>query len=159
MDLRLIYAIILSVLPVSELRGGLPLAILYAEAHEIPIFLVSILVILLNILAVFFAFYFLDNINKIFLKSRVYKRFFEGFIRRFQKKTDKFEEKYKTAGFLALMFFVAVPLPGTGAWTGCLISWLLGLDRKRSVLFISLGVILAGIIVLLGTLGLIRIFS
>jgi uncharacterized membrane protein len=159
MDLRLVYAIILSVLPVSELRGGLPLAILYANTHEIPIFLVSSLVILLNILVVFFVFYFLDNINALLLKNRLYKRFFEKIIQRFQKKANKFEGKYKDVGFLALMFFVAVPLPGTGAWTGCLISWLLGLERKKSVLFISLGVILAGIIVLLGTLGLIRIFS
>ena len=76
-----------------------------------------------------------------------------------QKKVDKFEKKYNTTGFLALMIFVAIPLPGTGAWTGCLISWFLDLDRKKSLLYISLGVLIAGIITTLASLGIINIFS
>ena len=61
-------------------------------------------------------------------------------------------------GFLALVLFVAVPLPGTGAWTGCLASWLLGLERKKSILAIACGVLIAGIYVLLGTMGIIGLF-
>lgn len=159
MDLRFVYALILSVLPVSELRGGLPLAILYAKDHGIPVLLAFSAVVLLNILVIFFIFYFLDNFNHVLLRIKIYRRFFERHIKRIQKKVDKFEVKYKSAGFLALMFFVAVPLPGTGAWTGVFISWLLGLDRKKSILAISLGVLIAGIIVLLATLGVMKIFS
>lgn len=159
MDLRFIYALILSVLPVSELRGGLPLAILYAKDYGIPILFVFSAVVLMNILVVFFIFFFLDNFNHVLLKINLYRKFFERHIEKIQKKVDKFESKYKSAGFFALMTFVAIPIPGTGAWTGVFISWLLDLDRKKSILAISLGVLIAGIIVLLATLGIMKIFS
>jgi uncharacterized membrane protein len=159
MDLRILYAIILSFLPISELRGGLPLAILYAIDNKIPIILIFLAIVLVNILGFLFAFYFLDNIHNLFMKIKIYKRFFEKYALKLQKKADKFEKSYKNLGFLALMIFVAVPLPGTGGWTGALISWFLGLNRKKSIIYISLGVLIAGIIILLGTLGIIRIFS
>ncbi len=159
MDLRLLLALVLSILPISELRGGLPLAIVYARDYSIPIILVFLLIVLANILAIFIAFYFMDRLHKIFLKNKFYKKIFEKYIERFQKKSDKFKKKYSAMGFLALTIFVGVPLPGTGAWTGCLLSWLLKLDRKKSILSISLGVVIAGVLMLLGTLGFIRLFS
>lgn len=159
MDFRILIAIILSILPVSELRGGLPVAIIYANQHNIPIALIFTLIVMVNILAVFLAFYFLDNFHHLFLKIKFYKRFFDRHVERFQKRVDKFEKKYSTIGFLALVLFVAIPLPVTGAWSGCLISWLLDLDRKKSIFAISLGVLIAGILMLFGTLGFLKIFS
>jgi uncharacterized membrane protein len=158
MDLRLVYALILTIMPVTELRVGLPLAIIYAMEHNIPIMLIFSLVILLNILVIFGIFYFLDHLHNIFMKFKFYKRIFEKYIERFQKKVDVLEKKHNSGGFFALVFFVAVPLPGTGAWTGCLASWLLGLDRKKSILAIALGVLIAGIFVLLGTVSFINLF-
>tara|TARA_Y100000296_G_C5175324_1_gene259735 strand:+ start:1191 stop:1670 length:480 start_codon:yes stop_codon:yes gene_type:complete len=158
MDLKLIYALILTIMPVTELRVGLPIAITYAIDKNIPIFLIFSIVVLLNILVIFFIFYFLDNIHKIFMNIKIYRRIFHKFLEKFRKKVDKFEKKYESLGFLALVLFVSIPLPGTGAWTGCLVSWLLGLNRKKSILAISLGVIIAGILVLLGTLGIINLF-
>lgn len=159
MDLRIIWAIILSMLPISELRGGLPLAIIYANEHNISVISVFLLTVLANILVIFFVFYFLDNIHHLLLKIKFYKKFFDSYINRIQKKVDKFEKKYSAMGFLALTIFVAIPFPGTGAWTGCIISWFLNLDRKKSILSISLGVVIAGILILLGTLGFLKIFS
>ena len=159
MDLRLVYAIILSVFPVIELRGGLPLAIIYASENNIPVPMIFSLIILLNILVIFFVFYFLDNLHHIFIKNKFYKKFFDSCITKFQKKVDKFENKYSTLGFLALTLFVAIPFPGTGAWSGCLVSWILDLDRKKSILSISLGVLIAGVLVLFGTLGFLSLFS
>ncbi len=153
MDLRLIWAMLLTIMPVTELRVGLPLAILYATDNGIPVWLIFSLIILLNVLIIFFIFYFLDNIHNIFLKSKVYKKLFEKYLGKFQRKVDKFEKRYDTLGFFALVGFVAVPLPGTGAWTGCLLSWLADLDRKKSILAISLGVLIAGLLILFGTLG------
>ncbi len=158
MDLKLIYALILTIMPITELRIGLPMAIVYAMEHNIPIMFIFSLIVLLNILVIFFIFYFLDHLHKIFMNFKFYRKFFEAYSKRFQKKVDKFEKRYKTLGFFALVLFVAVPLPGTGAWTGCLVSWLLGLDRKRSILAISLGVLIAGILILLGTVGFINLF-
>jgi len=159
MDLRLIYAILLTILPISELRGGLPLAIIYANQHNIPVALIFPLIIMFNILVIFFVFYFLDNLHHIFLKFKFYKRFFEFYVKKFQKRIDKFEKKYSAFGFLALTLFVAIPLPVTGAWSGCLLSWILGLDRKKSILAISIGIIISGSLVLLGTLGFLSLFS
>ena len=153
MDLKLLWAIILTIMPITELRVGLPVAILYAIEQKIPVWLIFSLIVLLNILIIFFIFYFLDHLHHIFLRCNFYKKFFEKYVGKFQKKVDKFEKKYETLGFLALVLFVAVPLPGTGAWTGCLLSWLVGLDRKKSILAISTGVLIAGLLILFGTLG------
>ena len=153
MDLKLLWAIILTIMPVTELRVGLPIAILYAIEQNIPIGLIFSLIVLLNVLIIFFIFYFLDNLHDIFLNFNPYKKLFEKYIERFQKKVDKFEKKYETLGFLALVLFVAIPLPGTGAWTGCLLSWLVKLNRKKSILAISIGVLIAGLFILFGTLG------
>ena len=68
---------------------------------------------------------FLDNIHKIFMDVKIYRKIFDKFLEKFRKKVDKFERKYESLGFLALVLFVAIPLPITGAWTGCLASWLL----------------------------------
>src|SRR4030042_4605213 len=158
MDLRLIYAIILSILPISELRG----AFIFLSAQGMvkisnsPIFF---LIILTNICAVFIAFFFLDHIHLVFMKNRFYRKIFESYISRFQKKTDKFEKRYSAIGFLALTLFVAIPLPVTGAWSGCLLSWLLDLDRKKSIISIIAGVIIAGMLMLLGMLGFLSLFS
>ncbi len=159
MDLKLLWAVILTIMPVTELRVGLPVAILYAIEQNIPVWLIFSLIVLLNILVIFFVFYFLDNLHHIFLKFNPYKKLFEKYVGKFQKKVDKFEKKYETLGFLALVLFVAIPLPGTGAWTGCLLSWLVGLDRKRSILAISIGVLIAGLFILFGTLGFLNFFK
>lgn len=159
MDLRLLYALLLTIMPVTELRVGLPIAVIYAIDHNIPIFLIFLTIILTNILIIFFIFYFLDNLNSFFMKFDFYNRIFGKFLKKFQKKVDKFEKSYKTIGFLALILFVSIPLPGTGVWTGSLLAWILNLNRKKSIISISLGVIIAGILVLIGTLGFINLFS
>ena|SRR3989344_1463714 len=156
MDLRLLYAIVLSILPISELRGGLPLAMLYAKDNDIPIILVFLLIVSVNIFIIFFIFLFLDKFHGAFMNFKIYRKIFEKNLQRVQNKADSFEKKYKNYGFVALALFVGVPLPGTGVWTGCLISWFLGLDRKKSILSIALGALIAGVLVLLGTLGFIR---
>ncbi len=158
MDLKLIYAIILTIMPITELRVGLPLAIKYAMENNISIVLIFSLIVLLNILMIFFIFFFLDHLHKLFMKIKFYRRVFEKYFERFQRKVDKFEKKYNVLGFLALVLFVAIPLPGTGAWTGCLVSWLLDLDRKKSILAIALGVLIAGGFILIGTLSFMSLF-
>ncbi len=155
---QLIWAIILSVLPVSELRGGIPLAINYALGNNLPILPIVTLIILLNCAVVFFIFFFLDRFHQSLMKVKVYNKFYSAYLKRLRKKIDKFETKYASYGFLALTLFVAIPFPTTGAWSGTLISWILGLERKKSILAIIAGVIIAGIIVSLASLGIIKLF-
>jgi uncharacterized membrane protein len=153
MNLKLLYAIILTLLPISELRIGLPVALSYAFETGTSIFLIFTLIVLLNILIIFFVFWFLDNLHHLFLNIKPYKKGFNIFLKRFQKKVDKFEKRYDSLGFIALALLVAIPLPGTGAWTGCLVAWLLGLERKKSIISISLGVLIAGLLILAGALS------
>ena len=158
MNLKLLLAIILSFLPISEIRGGLPLGIIYSNETGTPIWLIFFLLIAVNIISIFFVFLLLDYLNKLFFKMKWYKKLFEKYIQKLQKRINRFEGQYSSLGFLALTLFVAVPLPGTGAWTGSLIAWTLGLDKKKSILSIGLGVIIAGVLMLLGTLGFLSLF-
>lgn len=158
MSLKLFYALLLTVMPFTELRVGLPLAINYAAEQNIPVIYIFSLIVLLNVLVIFFIFYFLDNLHHLFMNFKIYRNNFEFFLKRFQRKVDRLEKRHESIGFIALVFFVSVPLPLTGAWSGCLASWILGLDRKKSILAISLGVLIAGIIILIGTLGTMKLF-
>ncbi len=151
------YALILTLMPITELRVGLPIAITYALDRGVPIILIFLLIVLLNILVIFFVFWFLDNLHRALMNFKIYNKGFNVFLKRFQRKIDKFEKRYEAIGFLALILLVAIPLPGTGAWTGSLLAWLLGLERKKSILSIAIGVIIAGILVLFATLGFIKL--
>lgn len=155
---QLILAIILSILPISELRGGLPVAVDYALKNQVGILPIFLMIISFNILVIFLIFFFLDYLHKHFMKFSWYQKAFGFFLVRTRKKADKVESKIGTLGFLALTLFVAVPLPVTGAWTGCLIAWILGLERKRSIFFIGLGVLIAGVIVLGASYGILSLW-
>jgi uncharacterized membrane protein len=158
MGLKLIYALILTILPITELRIGLPFALAYASQENLPFFPIFTLIVLLNIAVIFFIFFFLDHLHKYLMRINTYQKFFNLFLRRIRKRVEKFQKRYNRIGFLALVLFVAIPLPGTGAWTGCLVSWLLGLERKRSIISIALGVIIAGTLIFLGSLGIMSFF-
>lgn len=137
-----IEVILLSMLPISELRGGIPLAI----AYGISPFTAFLVCTLANILIIPIVFLFLVTLNKLFLKIDLYSRFFHHFLERAQHKIHKQVEKY---GYIGLLIFVAIPLPMTGAYTGTLGAWALGMDKKKSFAAIAAGVIVAGVIVTL----------
>ena len=156
---QLLVAVILSALPVFELRAGLPIAVNYALKNNFPVIPIFLLILFVNISVIFLIFLFLDFLHESLMKISLYKKIFGYYLRRLRKKADKLEKKLDVYGFFALSFFVAIPLPGTGAWTGCLVSWLLGLDRKKSIVAISLGVFIAGIIILLASLGVLNLIG
>ena len=151
----LLEGMLLSLLPVAELRGGIP----YAVALGINPIAAFIFCTLANILVTPICFLFLETLNKLLLKMRWYKKFFDFYIKSIRKRKAKVEKLYETYGMIALTIFVAIPLPLTGAWTGSLIAWLLGLKKSRSFLAISLGVIIAGIIVTLIVTGILAVLS
>ncbi len=137
-----IYALtaLFSFIPISELRGGIP----YAYFNGIPLIQAYLICVLINALVAPFFFLFLETIHKYMYKLAWYKRIFDKSVARARAKVGPKIEKYGMAG---LLVFVAIPLPVTGAWTGTLGAWILGLDKKKSFLFILLGVMIAGIIV------------
>ncbi|MFH0831842.1 MAG: small multi-drug export protein [archaeon] len=155
-------AILLSMSPISELRGGIPFILSVSEFNLSNSIMLPLVCIIANMLVVLLVFFFLDFLHHRLVHFRYYKKIFDFFVLRIQKKARKLKPQIDAYGYLALAVFVAVPLPMTGAWTGALISWLLDLDRKKSFFAIALGVFAAGIIVTaitLASMGILRIFS
>src|SRR3989344_8094281 len=144
----LIKAIILSMLPISELRGGIPLAISYGVN---PLF-AFIVCVLANILVIPIMFLFLDTLHKLLLKINFYRKCFDFYIEKSRKKLEKYIGT-KTE-FWFILIFTGIPLPITGAYTATVLSWFFGLKRLKAFLAIALGVIIAGIIVTLTSIGL-----
>lgn len=140
-----------SMLPIVELRGALPLAINLFHIAWPKAFLLSFLG---NLIPVPFILWLLEPVVKILSKIKPFQKFFEWLFARTRRRGSKVIEKYEEIGLLA---FVAIPLPLTGAWTGALVAFLFGLEFKKSLLVIALGVFIAGVIVtslcLLGWLG------
>ncbi len=140
-----ISVIILSMIPVMELRGSIPLAV---GIYQMPIWQAFVFSIIGSVLVTVIILYFLESATKLLMKTRIGKRFFEWL---FERTREKFAGKYQKYGEVALMIFVAIPLPVTGVWTGSLAAYLFGIQRKRAIFFIALGAIIAGIIVSLLT--------
>ncbi|UCD03991.1 MAG: small multi-drug export protein [Candidatus Woesearchaeota archaeon] len=131
---------ILSGTPVSECRG----AIIYGLANGLNPWLVLILAIIGNIIVIPITFWLLKLAHFRKIIFRLFKERAVSKIKKYRKKFELYEE-------LALLFFVAIPLPVTGGFTGILISEILDLNRKKATVVISIGVILAAIIVFIGS--------
>jgi uncharacterized membrane protein len=130
----------LAFLPISELRGAIP----FALAQGIPWYTAYLYAVALNALVAPVCWLFLSTLHRLFLRAAWYRGFFNRFVERARGKLQGGVEKW---GWLAVAVFVAVPLPFTGAWTGTLGAWVLGLRKDRTLLAVVLGVICAGIIV------------
>ena len=137
-----------SMLPIVELRGAIPIA----EGLGLNILLYYPIAIIGNILPVPFIFLFARRILEWGKDKKGIGKFFTWCLEKGNKGGEKLKESAGTNGiFWALLLFVGIPLPGTGAWTGTLAASFLNLDFKTSMKAITLGVILAGIIMSLGS--------
>ncbi len=143
----LLLVMLTSAAPISELRGGIPLGV----ALGLQPALVFVLAVIAN-MAVFWP----GRLALVFCARKVFCRipYFDVYLDRVQRRGQPKVQKY---GFLGLVFIVALPLPITGAYTGTVLSWLLGLNWMRSFISISVGIVIAGIIVMLATMGVISI--
>ena len=140
---------LISMVPLIELRGAIP----YAVGVNLPI-VPSILVALLgNMLPVPFIFLFARKVLEWGKDKKVIGGFFTWCLEKGEKGGRKLEAKAGRGLYWALMLFVGIPLPGTGAWTGTLAASFLNMDFKKSVIYILLGLILAAAIMLLASLG------
>jgi uncharacterized membrane protein len=145
-------ALVLSMLPISEVRGGIPYALQTGSSFGNAF----ILCVLANILIIPLFFIFLDTLHIKFSRVRPYKYFFGKWVNRTRR---RIENRIGTAWELPTLFlFVAVPFPLTGAYTGVLAAWLFNINRIKAILTISLGVIAAASIVSLLYFGFFSIF-
>ena len=131
---------IISMIPILELRGGLLAASLLkvSAAKAIPICIMG------NIIPIPFILLFIRQIFKLMKKTKV----FRGLIERLENRAMGKSDQIKRYEFLGLLLFVGVPLPGTGAWTGTLAASILDMDFKSTIIAVMLGVLLAGIIMM-----------
>jgi len=138
----LLIGAVLAFAPISELRGAIPF-LLARGGNPISVYLFSVCI---NALISPFVFFFLNTLHRLLVHVPVYTRLFNALVERARGKLEEKVEKYEYWG---VSIFVAIPLPVTGAWTGTLGAWILGLDPRRTFLHVIFGVCVAGIIVLL----------
>ncbi|NQT71666.1 MAG: small multi-drug export protein [Chloroflexi bacterium] len=139
-----------SAAPLTELRLSLPLAIV---DHNIQWYYAFPVCFAGNLLPVPFLLLFLDPLAKLVSRVEIFRRLIEWVFKR-TRRQGRLVEKYQRIG---LVLVVAIPLPGTGAWTGAILAFLLGLEFKSSLRSIIIGVFIAAVIVttlsLLGWIG------
>ena len=140
---------LISMVPLIELRG----AIHYAVGFGLPIVPSIIVSVIGNMLPVPFIFLFARRILEWGKDKKLIGGFCQWCLNKGEKGGRKLEARAGAGLYVALLLFVGIPLPGTGAWTGTLAASLLNMDFRKSVLFVLLGVLLAGAIMLAASLG------
>lgn len=148
--MKYLLTFLISMVPIIELRGAMPFAI----GWDIPFPIALIICVAGNMLPVPFIYFFARKILEWGKDKKFIGKFFTFCIEKGEKAGQKL---VKTAGrgglFIALMLFVGIPLPGTGAWTGTLGASFLNMGFKSAVLSVSLGVVIAGIIMAVASTG------
>ena len=168
---RELYIFVISMLPIIELRGAVPLG----AALEVPFYLNYLLAVIGNMLPIPFILLFIPKLLDFLDKFKLFRpivRWLRGKADKHSSKVLVNEEaaeggseeknekrKMSAAVFVALVTFVALPIPTTGAWTGSLIASLFGLPFKKSLLAIFLGVLICGVIMTLASYGVVGFLS
>lgn len=148
MFIKYLIVFLVSMVPIVELRGAIPIA----EGMNLNIFAYYPIAIIGNMLPVPIIYLFARKILEWGKDKKFIGKFFTWCLEKGKKGGEKLKATAGNSGiFWALLLFVGIPLPGTGAWTGTLAASLLDLDFKTSILAVSLGVILAGVIMSLGS--------
>lgn len=138
----------ISLMPILELRGGL-LAASFLGLDPIPSYIISVIG---NILPVPFILWFINSILDYMRKSKHFYKIANWL----DKKVEKHKSQIESYGFWGLVLFVGIPLPGTGAWTGCLIASVLEMNRKKAFFATMLGIFMASIIMMLISFGVLK---
>ena len=138
-----------SMVPIIELRGAIP----YAVGFGLPLLPSYIIAIIGNMIPVPFIFLFARKVLVWGSTKKYIGKFFTWCLKKGEKGGEKLKQSAGKGLYIALLIFVGIPLPGTGAWTGTLAASLLNMDFKKSTLAVMGGVILAGIIMGILSLG------
>jgi uncharacterized membrane protein len=139
---------IMSMCPMLELRGGL-IAALILDMNPILSYIICIIG---NIIPIPFILWLMKKMLNKMRNSR--RKKINNVANWLDKKVDKNKGQIEKYGYLGLVLFIAIPFPGTGAWTGCLIASVLDMDKKKSFLAALLGVFISSIIMMIVSFGL-----
>ncbi|MDI6639426.1 MAG: small multi-drug export protein [Methanocellales archaeon] len=144
-----ISVILVAAMPISELRGAIPVAMM----HDFDPLTAYMLAVIGNLLPVVPLLLWLEPVSNHLRRYKSWDKFFDWLFTRTHRKHNERFEKY---GTIALSLFVAVPLPVTGAWTGCAAAFVFGIKFKHALPAILLGVLIAGVVVTLTCLGVLK---
>lgn len=144
-----LYIFLIAMVPIIELRGAIPVAytLKATTSPDLNILLSYIVIAIGNMIPVPFIFFFARRILEWGKDKKVIGRFFTWCLKKGEKGGQKLQAKAGRGLYFALLLFVGIPLPGTGAWTGTLAASFLDMDFKKSVLAVIGGVVLASVIV------------
>ena len=153
---KYLIAFLVSMVPLIELRGGVPIAL----GMGIPYFEALIVCIIANMLPVPIIYFFARKVLIWGADKKYIGKFFRFCLEKGEKGGQKLTKAAGRGGlFVALMLFVGIPLPGTGAWTGTLAASFLNMGIKSTALAVSLGVVIAGIIMAVASTGVFSIIG
>lgn len=156
MFVKYLIAFLVSMVPLIELRGG----IVYAVGMDLPYFESLIVCVIGNMLPVPIIYFFARKVLLWGADKKYIGKFFRFCLEKGEKGGQRLTEKAGRGGlFVALMLFVGIPLPGTGAWTGTLAASFLNMGIKSTALAVSLGVVIAGIIMGIASTGVFSIIG
>ena len=151
---KYIIVFLISMVPIVELRGAIPIGV---GAYNLPVLTTFIICIIGNMSPVPFIFLFARKVLEWGQDKPYIGPLFKWFIKKGHKGGQKLQSKAGRGLYYALFLFVGIPIPGTGAWTGTLAASILDLDFKKTVFSVLGGVLLAGIIMAVSSYGLFEI--
>ena len=145
-----LWIFLISMVPLIELRGAIPVS----QAMQLPVIPSFIVCIIANMLPVPVIYLFARKVLEWGQDKKYIGIFFTFCLVKGKAAGEKLQAKAGRGLFIALLLFVGIPLPGTGAWTGTLAASLLDMKFRDTVIAVMLGVLLAGLIMMAGSLGL-----
>ena len=151
--LKYLLVFFVSMVPLIELRGAVPIGLSPLLGSALPILPLYAVCILGNMLPVPVIFFFARKVLIWGADKKFIGKFFTFCLEKGEKGGQKLQEKAGRGLYFALFIFVGIPLPGTGAWTGTLAASFLNMDFKKSIIAVMAGVILAGIIMGIASFG------
>ncbi len=149
-----LYIFVISMVPLIELRGAIPAS----QVLGLPVVQSYIICIIGNMLPVPIIYLFARKVLEWGADKPVIGKFFTFCLEKGEKGGKKLQAKAGRGLFLALLLFVGIPVPGTGAWTGTLAASILDMDFKSSISAVMLGVLLAGVIMLIVSVAGVELF-
>lgn len=155
---KILIVLVISMIPLVELRGAIPVAI--GMDLGLPEWLVLTVAIIGNMIPIPFIYFFARKFLEWGSKRnwKPLKQFCNFCLKKGEKGGEKLLQKAGKHGtYFALFLFVAIPIPGTGAWTGTLAASILKLDFKKTVIACLAGILVAGLIMLAASLGLFKV--
>ena len=154
---KILVVLLISMVPLVELRGAIPVAV--GMDLGLPEWLVLVIAIIGNIIPVPIIYLFARKVLEWGSKCKwePFKKFCDFCLKKGEKTGNKLLKHTGIGAYLALFAFVAVPIPGTGAWTGTLAASILKLDFKKTIIAIIAGILVAGLIMLAVSLGLFKV--